>query len=126
MATGKQIGEYSVRFTTFTFTPGPAGAVLIQGNVEGNATGGFGAVFGTATFIGGPKGGSLSYCGLTSGDDGTGILMQGTGNYEEAGQNKLRTQLLLQLSDGRTIISEGDIDLSGTSRSWNGRVSERN
>jgi len=52
--------------------------------------------------------------------------MQGTGNYEEAGQNKLRTQLLLQLSDGRTIISEGDIDLSGTSRSWNGRVSERN
>jgi hypothetical protein len=38
MAKGKQLGEFSVKFTSFTLTPGPAGSTLVQGNFEGSTT----------------------------------------------------------------------------------------
>jgi hypothetical protein len=52
MASGKAIGEFSLKAITGTHSPGPAGSVLNQVNWEGTATG-FGAVFGTATYVGG-------------------------------------------------------------------------
>jgi hypothetical protein len=55
MAKGKSVGEYSLKFTSFTLTPGPAGSILTQGNCEGTGTG-FGTTFGTATFVGGKSG----------------------------------------------------------------------
>ena len=65
MAAGKQIGEFSLKATTFTYTPGPGGSILAQGNFEGTATG-FGAVLGTATFVSaGTKSGTYSWCGAT-------------------------------------------------------------
>jgi hypothetical protein len=67
---GKVIGEFSLKAITATYSPGPAGGVLNQVNWEGTATG-FGAVFGTATFAGGAKGGSYSWCGEAFMDDGS-------------------------------------------------------
>jgi hypothetical protein len=55
MAKGKSLGEFSLKFTSFTLTPGPAGSVLTSGNYEGSATG-LGTVLGTATFVGGKAG----------------------------------------------------------------------
>ena len=54
MASGKAIGEFSLKAITATYSPGPAGSVLDQVNWEGTASG-FGAVFATATYVGGPK-----------------------------------------------------------------------
>jgi hypothetical protein len=54
MASGKQIGEFSFKAITLGNSPGPAGSVLIHVNWEGTASG-FGAVFSTSTYVGGPK-----------------------------------------------------------------------
>jgi hypothetical protein len=59
MASGKAIGEFSFKVVAITNSPGPAGSVLSQVNWEGTATG-FGAVFATATYVGGPKNGTFS------------------------------------------------------------------
>jgi len=121
MATGKQLGEFSFKAITATYSPGPAGGVLSQVNWEGTATG-FGAVFGTATYAGGPKGGSYSWCAaayLENGDALTGI---GPGTYESVGKHRWRTQGYMQLSDGRRVAGEGEVDLA--SRTWKGKIFE--
>jgi hypothetical protein len=68
MAAGKPIGEYSMKSTSWTLRPGPAGSTVIDGNFEGTATG-FGSVLGTGTFLVG-KIGTFSYCGAACPDDG--------------------------------------------------------
>jgi hypothetical protein len=54
MASGEAIGEFSFKAVTSTHTPGPAGGILTQVNWEGTAAG-FGAVFATTTYVGGPS-----------------------------------------------------------------------
>jgi len=121
MGTGKALGEFSLKAITATYSPGPAGGVLSQVNWEGTATG-FGTVFGTATFGGGPKGGSYSLCTeafMDNGDIMTGI---GQGTFEAVGKHRWRTEGFMQLSDGRRIAGDGEIDLAA--RSWKGKISE--
>ena len=121
MASGKPIGEFSLKMITLSSTPGPAGSVLNEGNFEGTATG-FGALFLTATFIGGPKDGTLSLCLNSFLDNGDGLTGIGQGGYESTGKNRWRTQAITQISDGRRVSGEGEIDLA--SRSWKGTISE--
>ena len=118
---GKAIGEFSLKGITGSYSPGPAGSVLTQWNFEGTATG-FGAAFGTATFVGGPKGGTFSYCGAAYLDNGEGSTAVGQGTFESIGKHRWRTEGILQVSDGRRIHSEGELDLA--SRSWKGKLSE--
>jgi hypothetical protein len=120
MASGKQVGEFSFKFTSVTVTPGPAGSVLVQGNCEGPATG-FGAVLGTATFVGG-KSGTFSWCAAAYLDNGEQRSGTGSGTFENIGKHRLRTQGFVQISDGRTVASEGEIDLA--TRSWTGKIFE--
>ena len=120
MAKGKQIGEFSLNFTSLTHTPGPAGSVVIQGNCEGTATG-FGTVLGTASFVGG-KSGTLSWCSSAYLEDGEQLSSMGSGTYESSGKHRWRSLGFLQVSDGRSLISEGEIDLA--KRSWAGKVFE--
>jgi hypothetical protein len=65
---GKPIGEFSLKFNSFRYTPGPAGSVIVEGNCEGTATG-CGTILATATVVGG-KSGTLSYCGSAYLDNG--------------------------------------------------------
>ena len=118
---GKQLGEYSLKAVTATYSPGPAGSVLSQVNWEGTATG-FGAVFGTATYVGGPKGGTFSYCAEAFLDDGHAVTGIGQGTFESNGKHRWRTHGFIQISDGRRIATEGEMDLA--SRSWKGKISE--
>jgi hypothetical protein len=90
-------------------------------NWEGTATG-FGAVFGTATFVGGPKGGTFSWCSIAYLDNGDALAATGQGTFESTGKHRWSTEGFLQISDGRRVASEGEIDLA--SRSWKGRISE--
>lgn len=120
MAKGKQVGEFSLNFTSLGNTPGPAGSIVIQGNCEGQATG-FGTVLGTASFVGG-KSGTLSWCSSAYLDDGGQLSSMGSGTYESSGTHRWRTVGFIQISDGRSIISEGEIELA--KRSWVGKLFE--
>jgi hypothetical protein len=121
MASGKQIGEFSFKFITSTNSPGPAGSVLNQFTWEGTATG-FGAVFTTTTSVGGSKGGTFSECGTAYLDNGDSLGGIGQGTYESNGKNRWRTVDSIQISDGRRIAKEGEVDLA--SRSWKGKLFE--
>ena len=121
MASGKAVGEFSFKLVTINNSPGPAGSVLIQVNWEGTATG-FGAVFATATYVGGPKNGTFSECGTAYLDNGDGLSGIGQGTYESKGKHQWRTESFMQISDGRRIRGEGEINLA--SRSYKGQLFE--
>ena len=112
------MGEYSLKSTSITFNPGPAGSTLAAVNFEGTATG-FGAVLGTATFVG-DKNGTYSWCAQAFLDNGDIIAGNGPGTFESIGQHKWRTRGTMQLSDGRVIGGEGEVDLA--KRSWTGKI----
>ena len=119
MAQGKQVGEWSCKFTSFTLTSGPAGSVLTQGNYEGPTRGEVaGTAIGTATFVGG-KSGTYSMCVSLFLDDGNQLAASGAGTYESTGKHHWATQGAAQLSDGRTYTLTGEIDLA--SRAWTGK-----
>ncbi len=138
MASGKQIGEYSLKFTSLTLTPGPASSVLVQGNCEGPVTG-FpdrnealdGTVLGTATFVGVGKNGTYSWCSQGYMEDGQVTTGGGSGSYESVGKHRWHTQGVVQISDvgaaggyvGQTVATEGEIDLAA--RSWTGKIFEK-
>ena len=119
MAKGNELATFAMTSTSATFRPGPAGAVITAVNWEGTATGGFGAVLGTAEFVGGNSG-TLSYCGASYLDDGGQLYLNGSGDYESTGQHRWKTTLILDFSDGSRILGEGEIDLAA--RTWNGKV----
>ncbi len=121
MASGKAIGEFSFKVVTIANSPGPAGSVLSQVNWEGTATG-FGAVFATATYVGGPKNGTFSECGTAYLENGDGLSGIGQGTYESTGKHQWRTESFMQISDGRRVRGEGQINLA--SRSWKGQLFE--
>ncbi|HYB90368.1 MAG TPA: hypothetical protein VEC38_04915 [Candidatus Binataceae bacterium] len=121
MASGKPIGEFSMKMVTATVEAGPAASILNRVNFEGTATG-FGAIFETATFVGGGKDGTFSIVGtafLENGDSMSGI---GHGTYETKGRHRWATATTIELSDGRRISSTGEIDLAA--RTWKGTMTE--
>jgi hypothetical protein len=50
------------------------------------------------------------------------VSVNGSGTYEGSGKNRWRTQLVHQLSNGRRVVSDGEIDLAN--RSWKGTFEE--
>ena len=120
MTFGKQQGEYSLKMTSSTMTPGPAGSVLAQLNFEGTGTG-FGTVLGTATFVG-VKSGTFSWCARAFPDDADTVTGIGEGSFEAIARNKWSTTLITRISDGRVQGAKGEIDLA--TRSWTGTLYE--
>ena len=86
---------------------------------EGTTTG-FGAAFDTVTYVGGPKNGTYSECATAYLDNGDGLSALGQGTYESSGKHRWRTQSFVQISDGRRVTGEGEIDLA--SRTWKGTI----
>jgi len=117
---GKQIGEFSLKLTTFINTPGPAG-ILRQVTWEG-AVSGFGTVFTTVTYTGGSKAGTFADYGTAFMENGDFLHSIGQGTYESVGKHKWKTAGFFQLSDSRRISHEGEIDL--VERSWKGKLFE--
>jgi len=115
---GKAIGEFSFKAITITYSPGPAGSVLDQVNWEGTAKE-FGTVFGTATYVGGSKDGTFTACWVAYLDNGEQLSGIGSGTYESSGKHHWRTRHVIHISDGTSIVNEGEIDLA--TRSWTGK-----
>ena len=113
--------EFSLKSITATIIPGPGGSQLSQVNSEGTGTG-FGASFLTTTFVGGGKDGTFSLKWVSYLDTGDGLTGSGQGTYESIGKNRWRTVNVAEVSDGRRIRAEGEIDLAA--RSWKGTLFE--
>lgn len=123
MAVGKQLGEFSLKATSFTYSA----AGTVQGNFEGSAKGEglTGPVLGTLTAVGAPgaKSGTCSWAGTSYLDNGEEINGKGEGTWESIGTHKWRIRAVIYLSDGRTVASDGEIALAtrsftGTSYEW--------
>lgn len=123
MSNTRQIGEFAFKAVTFTFRPGRAGGVIVEGNFEGTSTG-FGLTLGTMTVvIAGNKNGSWEWCGANFPEGGCSLTGSGQGTFGDGGANCWRTRGLLTISDGRSCVIDGELDLVG--RTWNGRMFER-
>src|SRR5260370_25399363 len=114
MASGKPIGEFSLKMVTQTNTPGPAGSVLVQVNFEGTGAG-FGAIFDTSTFLGGGRDGTFSQVGSAYLDNGDVLTAVGQRTYESKVNHPWSTQSIIQISQGRRLSSTGQIDLAARS-----------
>jgi hypothetical protein len=125
MALGKTLGEFSLKATSFTYTPTESGG-RVQGNFEGTAKGEglAGPVLGTLTAVGAPgaKSGTCSWAGTSYLDNGEEVNGKGEGTWEKIGTHKWRVRMVAALSDGRTIASDGEVALAP--RSFTGTLYE--
>lgn len=120
MATLNKLSEYTLKGVTMTLTPGPAGSAIVSINFEGSATG-FGPVFGTMNAVSaGQKSGTWDWCGATFPSEGDGIIGRASGTFTSIGPNRWSTRGPMSISDGRTVVLDGIVDLA--TRSWNGSI----
>ncbi len=108
MALGKEIGEWSAKITSSSFSDD--GATV---NLDGTATN-FGTILGTLAFGGEPgaKNGPLSYRGSAFLENGEELGAVGEGAFEALGKHKWRTRLVISVSDGQIFASDGVLDLA--------------
>lgn len=120
MAIGKEIGDFSVKSTSTTYSE-DGGSVQI--NCEGTATK-YGTVIGTLTFRGEPgaKSGTLSWRGQGFLDNGDTLVGIGEGTWDEMGKHKWRTRMIIRTSDGGCHASDGHLDLA--TRTLTGKMLE--
>ncbi len=118
MALGKEIGDFSFRITSSSFSDD--GATV---NFDGTATN-FGTVLGSMIFIGEPgrKFGAVSWRGSAFLENGEELGAVGEGAFEALGNHRWRTRLVITISDGQIFASDGVLDLA--SRSFAGKQLE--
>ena len=112
----KEIGEFSLKSTTWTMSEGGLSA-----NFEGTATG-FGEVIGTLSGSGDP-GAEFGSCNWVAGgflDDGTQVQALGAGTWNSIGKHRWQIRMTLGISDGRTIVADGSLDLP--TRTFSGKI----
>lgn len=117
MALGKEIGTFSLKVTSVSYSDD--GATL---NCDGTADN-FGTVLGSLTVSGGGDpnvtSGGLSWRGEAYLENGEVLRAAGEGAWEQLGQHKWRTRLVITVSDGQIFASDGQVDLA--SRSISGK-----
>ncbi len=109
MALGKEIGDFSFKITSTSFSDDLAAAVNCDGTADN-----FGTVLGTLTFSGGDAGaqnGALSWRGNAFLENGEALGAVGEGAFEALGNHKWRTRLVITVSDGQIFASDGVLDL---------------
>ena len=125
MAIGKNLGEFALKSTSLTYSATETGGT-VQGNFEGTAKGEglSGPVLGTLTAVGAPgaKSGTCSWAGTSYLNNGEEVNGKGEGTWEKTGTHKWRIRAVNYLSDGRTIASDGEVDLA--TRSFTGTLFE--
>jgi len=119
MALGKQVGEFSFKQTSIT-----VGETSSQLNFHGTAAG-FGTVQGTLTVRtdepGTPRG-TCSWRGVGFMEDGKWVSGAGEGTWETGGTHKWRIRQYHSISDGRTVLSDGELELA--TLSYQGKLYE--
>ena len=116
MALGKEVGDFSFKITSSSFSSD--GATI---DCDGTATN-FGTVLGTLSLSGGDAGaatGAANWRGQAFLENGEALVAVGEGAYEALGNHKWRTRLVITVSDGQIFASDGVLDLA--SRSLKGK-----
>jgi hypothetical protein len=119
MALGKQVGEFSFKQTSHTVAK--TGYKL---NFHGTAAG-FGTVQGTLTVRAdapGTPGGTCSWEAVGFLEDGKWVSGVGEGTWETVGKHKWRIRQYHSVSDGRNVLSDGELELA--TLSYQGKLYE--
>ena len=112
---GKEIGQFSLKATTHTVSPGPGKTVILNVNLEGEQTGELSAqALGTLTVAIDPDSdnGTYTYCGWGAAASGENLTVRGQGTIESIGTHKWRLVGTNLLSDGTTNVAESIGDLA--------------
>ena len=112
----KEIGDFSLKATSFTVSDEGMCA-----NFEGTATG-FGDVVGTLIARGeqGAEFGTCSWRSASFLENGDETQAAGEGTWQKIGKHRWQLRLTHAISDGRTVLSDGVVDMA--SRSFNGKL----
>ena len=122
------VGEFSLKHTGTTYAKN-GDEILSFVSWEGTATG-YGVVFGTLRFPstlaeGGVSSGPCSWVGQSFLEDGTNLLVDGEGNFEQVeGKNQWVVDMNMDVSNGDKLQSKGTIDLQA--RTFQGEIFEGN
>jgi hypothetical protein len=116
MALGKELGDFKFKITSVTYAADGAAYLSLDGTGTN-----YGTVLGTIIVKGEPgaKSGAATWVGEGFLDDGSVVRAKGEGTFEECGKHQWRTRMLITVSNGDTIASDGKIDLA--SRSFSGK-----
>ena len=116
MPLGKEIGEYSGKFTSIRIAEIDGEERVIEGNYEAEITGQMtGTVTGTITFTGTNDRGTTADKGVGYLASGESIVGQGHGVYWLTKPGVWETRAATTLSSGQTLVGEGTIQLDGLS-----------
>ena len=111
----EKLGGFESKMASFAFTKTTDGQIQTTASYQGTADG-FGAVFGTITLTqpladAGATSGTVTYVGKARLEDNSVIGGIGEGTWQQIGNEaKYKMSLLINISDGTQIRSEGVID----------------
>ena len=125
MALSDPIGEFSYTSRGVTVSdPSSTGGGDLQVDYEGTATG-YGFVASTVTFTvkeSGAKSGTISANYVAWLENGESMSAVGTGVFSESGINTWRVRSFVIVSDGKVILSDGEVSLA--ERTFKGNMYE--
>jgi hypothetical protein len=126
MPIGSELGAFSCKATSFTYSPGEGGLESVEINYEGTieGSGSSGTVLGTMKVSpsADAKNGTWTWCGREFAADGATRVANGGGFFQSSGTNNWKLRGYIHFSDGSSAATEGDLDLA--SRSLTGKLSE--
>jgi len=115
MPIGKHVGEFSATSTSVTISTSTGGDLLQSMNVEGTATG-YGTVRGTLTFhpdAPGVQSGKVTWVGTGYLENGEMVGGTGSGVFEQSAKQRWRVRVIMRISDGTVLLSDGELLLEG-------------
>ena len=120
------IGEFTAKRVSWFFSKTADGQFQQTSCYEGNAEG-FGAVYGSLTITrplseaGDFSGGTCTYAGMGLSEDGSAVAGQGEGTWKKTGSEmRFNLSLVVNVSDGSKVRSEGVIDYTQGPPTWTG------
>ncbi len=126
MPIGNEIGAFTCKATSFTYSPSAGGVETVEINYEGSIEGGgaSGTVLGTMNVSpsADAKNGTWTWCGREFAADGATRVANGAGFFQSSGANSWNLRGYIHFSDGSSAATEGVLDLA--SRSLTGKLSE--
>jgi len=122
MASGKALGEFSFKAVTIKIQSGTGGRCPRGDELGKGRRRDLEQSLARGTYVGGPKERNFQFVFAAYLDNGDGLTGLGQGTYESTGKHRWRTENFMQISDGRRIRGEGEMDLAA--RSWKGTIFE--
>ena len=126
MPVGKQIGKFSLKTTSITYSPTGGDSEVIDMNMDGTIDGADGTATVLGTLTGSPsadaKSGTYSWVGREFAANGDTRLATGAGFFNASGTGKWALRGYIAFADGTGGAVEGELELA--SRTLSGTLCE--